>query len=120
VSLARAHGRMRSALQRKGAAVTFTWTVSTTDPLTGETTTVVSSVAGHAVQDHGATSPEEYQRLALVESEAPTLFFTPTTVGEKPELGATCTWGGDAFTVRSVRPFAPAGTALGAYVVVSR
>ena len=63
--------------------------------------------------------PDIYSRLGLVESQAPMLLFVPTTYGETPEVGATCSWSGATLTVRDVDPLALDGTTLLANVVIS-
>jgi hypothetical protein len=103
-----------------GAAVTFTTDrPGSYNPATDVWTAgTAGSVTGYAMQVDG--DPREYERLGLVQSEAPTLLFTAETYGEQPGLGDRVAWGGGAFTVRSVRPLAPDGTAILSYVVVAR
>ena len=101
------------------SAVTFTRTTTTyTDPTTGATTVATSTVVGQAMRVRGR--PYTYQALSLIESEAPTLFFTPTTYGECPQPGDTVTWANIAYRVRDVDPIAPDGVVIAARIVVVR
>ena len=114
------HASALADVQDAGASVAFSLvSAGTHDPATdtwsgGSTTTVT----GSAVRTAG--NPERYKALELVESEAPTLFFTPDTYGSLPDQGSTVSWGGVTYTVRDVDPVAPDGTAIGAYVVIAR
>jgi len=114
------HASSHATLKRKGAAVTFTHASpgaydATTDTHTSPAST---TVAGYAIQDAG--NPEQYKALDLIESEAPTLFFTPTTFGSLPALNDTVSWNSVTWFVRSILPIAPDGTAIAARIVVSR
>lgn len=86
-------------------------------PTTDTSTVSSASVAGYAVRTRG--NPKVYEALKLIESEAPTLLFSPTTYGSMPDLGATVTWNGKTYTVRDVLPVAPDGTGIIAKVVVA-
>lgn len=106
-------------VKEAGAAVAFTVQQSTYDPETDTHTSVTtSSVKGYAMQVDG--TPKEYERLGLTEMEAPTLLFVANRYGDTPELNAVGEWGGVRHTVKSVRPFAPDGTAILSYVIVQR
>ncbi len=88
--------------------VTGAWTDPTTTTITGE----------GIVKKDG--DPLRYQALNLIPSQAPTIFFTPSTnlrawTPEFVMLGDTTVLNGITFTVRDVAPFAPDGT----YVVTS-
>ena len=109
----------RGMLQRKGVAVTFTRTTpGVSDPLTDVWTTPATvTVTGYAIRT--AADPDRYRALALVETQALTLLFAPTTVGALPDLSYTTTWSGTTYAVRDVSPVAPDGTALGGRVVVT-
>lgn len=105
---------------RKGAPVVFTSTTPgseniATGVFTGPTTV---SVAGSAARIPG--NPATYEALKLIESEAPTLMFTPTTYGQQPALNSTVVFGGITFITRDVNPIAPDGVTIAAIVVVSR
>lgn len=104
----------------KGAAVTFTLAnPGTHSPTTGRfATPSTSTVAGYAMRVHG--DPERYRALELIESEAPTLEFVPTTAGEIPALGATVSWSSTTYTVKDVQPIAYNGTASRCRVVIAR
>lgn len=103
-----------------GAAVTFTLQVpGPHDPATGTFAAgTTTTVTGSAIQLDAR--PETYRALGLVETEARTLFFTPTTYGSLPALKSSVTWGGVAYTVRDVAPLAPDGFAIAAEVTVAR
>ena len=72
---------------------------------------------GYALQVSG--DAREYERLGLVETEAPTLMFVAETFGDVPGLGDVVEWADRRQAVRSVRPFAPAGVAILSYVVIA-
>lgn len=111
------HDDILADLLEHGAAVTFTKTSQAYNASTGESTPIVTSVAGRAVQVSG--DPVAYERLSLTESDAPTLLFAADTYGEIPEVGSRCTWGGRTYTAREVLPDAPDGTAIRCRVVIS-
>jgi hypothetical protein len=103
-----------------GEAITFTLSSpgtydATTDTYTSAST---STIAGYAIQDEG--DPEQYKALDLIEAAAPTLFFTPSTYGTLPDERYTGVWNSETYTVRSVSPIAPDGTAIAARIVISR
>lgn len=103
-----------------GASVTFTFVSpgtydETTDTYSGGSS---STVTGSAIRVRG--DRREYEALKLVQSEAPTLFFTPTTYGQVPAIGASVTWNSVVYIVRSVDPVSPDGTAICARVIVAR
>lgn len=114
------HAGALADVKAAGAAVTFTLeNPGTLDEATGLYTSASSTtVSGYAVRDRG--NPKTYESLSLKQSEAPTLFFTPSTFGSLPLPGYTVVWGSVTYTVRDVEPLAPDGTAIGAYVVVAR
>lgn len=110
---------LAGVLARKGAAVVFTSTTSTVDPATDLSSGPVTvTVTGRAMQVAG--DPDVYKDLELTESENPTLLFTPDTVGQMPELGASVPWGGDTFTVKNRNRLAMAGTPTAAFIVVGK
>jgi hypothetical protein len=120
VSYAATHARAAALVARKGAAVTFTLSSPGTYDATTDTysTPTTSTVAGHAVRVSG--NPIKYQSLGLVQSEAPTLLFAPSTFGSQPSLGMTTSWGGVTYTVADVEPVEPDGNAIVCEVVVKR
>lgn len=77
----------------------------------------VATVAGYAVRDKGK---REFKGSETVVTESPRLFFVPSTYGDLPEQNASVSWGGITYTVASVEPIAPDGTALACYVEVGR
>jgi len=106
-------------IRAKGVAVAFTYTTPgiyspTTDTYTGAATI---TVAGYAVRVEG--EPQKYRALDLVESQAPTLLFAPTTTGTLPEQGYKVTWSGKEYVVRDVDPVSPDTTNIIARVVVA-
>ena len=104
-----------------GAAVTFTRTTGGTYDQTTDTWTapaVVSSITGAAIQVKPDTI--KYQAMGLIQTEAPTLTFVPTTYGDTPSLDDKVSWGGVEYTVQSVQPVDPDGVAILHKVIVSR
>lgn len=103
-----------------GTAVSFVKSrPGTNTPTTGRySAPSTSTVSGSAVRVKG--NPKTYEALKLVEAEAPTLLFAPTTYGQLPELGAVVSWGGVSYTVKDVAPVAPDGNAIIARIVVGR
>lgn len=113
------HAGALADLAEAGTAVTFSHTTSTYTESTDATTApVTATVAGYALRVKG--NPITYAALNLVQSEAPTLLFAPSTYGQMPVLGSSVTWGGQSYTVRDVNPLAPNGTAILCKVVVAR
>lgn len=120
MSYAEDHASAVADVADAGTTVTFTHvTPGTYDASTDTWTDAVdASVSGYAVQDRA--DPEQYRSLNLVEGAAVTLFFTPSTYGDKPAIGSTVSWDSETWNTRAVSPVAPDGTAIGCYVVVSR
>jgi hypothetical protein len=100
--------------------ITFTRTVpGTYDAATDTwTTPTETTVTGNAVQVRG--DADTYRALSLIQSQAPTLLFTPTTYGQLPLPGDQVTWAEDVYTVRDVAPIQPDGVAIMARVIVVR
>lgn len=117
---ARQHATALAKVQAKGSPLTFTLTTpGAEDIATGHRAApATASVTGFAVRVRG--KPLTYQRLALIESEAPTLEFVASTYGPRPALNSVVQFGGDDFTVADVDPLAPDGTAIISRVVVKR
>jgi hypothetical protein len=110
----------KMAARKSGTAVTFTKVVegsydSSTNTFSGGST---STVTGYAEQVAG--DPERYRALELVETEAPTLDFTPDTYNEEPAQDSTVSWGGVTFKTRDVASWKPAGEVISSSVVVVR
>lgn len=101
-------------------SITFTW--STPGTYDGETSTWSgggeTTVTGSAIRVRG--NPETYRNLGLIEADAPTLLFIPTTYGELPEPGYTVTWANVEYTVKDVSMIGPDGVAIGAKIVIAR
>lgn len=106
-------------VQAKGAPVTFTLqTPGTENIATGARgAPTITTISGYAVRAKG--KPLTYQRLSLIESEAPTLEFVPSVYGQQPALSSTCVFGGKPYTVADVDPIAPDGVTILSRVVVS-
>lgn len=108
-----------------GAAITFTKpTTSSNTPATYDSNSDTpaappneTTVSGMAVED---SAEQTYAPSSQVQTATRTLLFVPTTYGELPEPGATCTWAGDGATIVSVDPIAPNGVPIGARVVIGR
>lgn len=114
------HANALSAVQGAGASVTFSLTTpgtydSATDTWSSPSTLTVT---GSAVQIAG--DPDTYDRLKLIRSIAPSLFFTPDTLGDLPAPGYKAAWASDNYVVRDVQPLAPNGTAVAATVVIAK
>jgi len=105
------HTSALATLERKGSAVTFTFTSGTHTPATGTfASPTTATVAGQAIRLPGDV--RRYAALGLTEREAITLLFAPTTYGANPEVGATFTFGSDTFTVATCDPLAIDGFTL--------
>lgn len=111
---------LQGVLARKGKSVTFTHVApGTHDPATaGFGAPVKTTVKGYAMRIPG--DPERYRALELIESEAPTLMFTPKTRGEMPAIDSRVTWGDLDYSVKHLDVVALNGTATSAKIVVSR
>lgn len=102
-------------------AITFTRQTMSVDETTGIVTPVESTITGSAIEKTTGEA-DAYARLNLARSEAPLLFFTPTTYGDQVAPGDTVQWpeNGDTYTVRSARHLRPDGVVIASYVVVAR
>lgn len=98
--------------------ITFTRTTQVENESTGVLTPTVTTITGAAIRVRG--SPETNRALGLVDSEAPTLLFTPTTYGERPQAGDTVIWESLLWSVADVNPIAPDGITIMARVVIQR
>lgn len=113
------HADALQKVDEKGAPVTFTKETpgtydAETDEFVGPTQTTVQ---GHAVEIPG--DPEMYEQLELILSQAITLLFVPTTIGQLPSVESTVIWAGKVFTVKEFVPIRPDGTAIAARVIVT-
>lgn len=97
--------------------ITFTRTVNAEDAA-GLLTPTVTTITGSAIRVRGL--PQTMRALGLIDSEAPTLFFTPTTYGDRPAPGDTVVWELLTWTVKDVDPIAPDGITIAARVVITR
>lgn len=118
MSYAEDHASALLDLTAAGAAVTFTDTLPGTysEATDSWSSPTVSTVGGYALRVTG--DPKVYEALKLVEAEAVTLVFCPTTYGDVPPLNSSATWGGTAGVVRQTSPVAPDGTAILVRVVL--
>lgn len=115
--VARHASAVRRMEELEAASVEFVVTSTTYDPETDEQTDrVLLVIKGHAVEISG--DMKQYQEMSLVEREPVTLFFVPTEIGDEPGLGCRLLWAGEVRKVRYVHPFRPAGTTIGAKVIV--
>lgn len=114
------HMVAKMAAQKEGVAVTLTLaSAGTEDPEAGTFTSPTSStMTGYVHRIRG--NPERYRDLKLIESESPTLDFTPDTYGDTPSLNASLPWGGVTHFVVAVDPWQPDGSTVSAQLVVSR
>lgn len=101
--------------------ITVTRRTETHDEATGRTSETVTTLTGSAFAKSSGEA-DAYAALSLVRSKAPLLLFTPTTYGDRAEVGDTLQWPEDGphYTVRSARDLNPDG--LGVilqYLVVS-
>ena len=112
------HASALADVQAAGLAVTFSLTESTQDATTESFSAVTtSSVSGYAIQDYG--SEKSFRAQGLITADQEVLFFIPSTIGDVPEVGSSCTFGLTVYTAKMVKPFAPNGTAIAIWVVVS-
>jgi len=112
------HQRANTLLTRIGSPVTFTFTQTTINELTGGTIASAFFVSGHAIPDTD-DQPKVYQDLGLIIGKAVTLLFSPSAYGEVPQIGSTVVWGGTTYTVRFVSPHELDATAILVKVVIS-
>ena len=78
----------------------------------------VTTIGGSAIQVRG--DPDTYRALNLIQSEAPTLFWTPDTYGDRPLPGDTVEWASTVYTIRDVAPIQPDGVLIAARLIVVR
>lgn len=118
IDYAAKHAKAHAKVLAAGFAITWSGeTRSDYNPETGASTLTITTVVGVAIRDKG--DPKVYDRLGLIESDAPTLLFVADTAFEVPELGMTGTMAGVKYTVRDVNPIAPGGSAIMTKLVVS-
>jgi hypothetical protein len=116
-SYAPQHARALVMVGDKGSPVTFTKVTTPQDDTTGAPgTPVTTTVAGVAIRVRG--NPDRYRELGLTLSENPTLFFVPSTQGQKPADGSTVVWGGTTYTTKDVLPIDLDGASAIAHRVV--
>ena len=119
--------RTLAAVRRMGAPITFSFQQGDGTYLADidfESYVGPVTVSGHAVRDDTTArlggAPMAQAGATEEVSEAPTLFFAPTTPGQVPVIGMLCPWAGHTYRVTSVDPVAPAGVAIAARVGVTR
>lgn len=100
--------------------ITFTYSVPGTYDAATDTwaTPATTTITGSAIQVRG--DPEVYKALGLIEYEAPTLLFVPTTYGSKVAPGYTVEWSSVTYTVRSAGHIAPDGVVIASRVVIAK
>lgn len=119
--------RALEMITRKGAPVTFTFENGDGSYLADidfETYAGPVNVVGYAIRDETNAQPSgapiTREAGTLIETEAPVLLFAPSTPGQIPVTGMLVSWGGHTYSVVSVDPIAPAGTAVVSRVVIKR
>lgn len=114
------HASALATAKRKGEAMTFTLAnPGTHSPTAGTFSSAsTSTVAGYGVRSRG--DPKVYEALKLTPREAPTIFFVPSTYGQLPALNSKVPFESVTYSVRSIDPIAPDGTAIAARVVISK
>lgn len=98
-------------------SVTFTRT-SQSEDASGVLTPTVTTITGSAIRVRG--NPQTLRALSLINSEAPTLLFTATTYGQRPQSGDTVVWESLTWVVRDVDPVAPDGVSIVDRVIITR
>jgi hypothetical protein len=110
-----------SVLAAVGAAITFTNPPSAvgydspTDTMPAPA--IPETVAGRAMQIDG---PEEWKQGTNIDIARVRLVFEPSTAGQMPRTGATCTWAGEMWAVLRPNPVAMNGSAIGGFVDLER
>jgi hypothetical protein len=114
------HADALATIRDAGAPVSFALTSTPRDPTTNVAgPPVTTTVAGFAIGKK--PNAIRYQALGLVESQAATLLFVPSTYGQVPPMSAAVLWNGVGFVVRDVDPVvAIDGKLMIASVIVSR
>jgi restriction endonuclease len=113
--------RTRLEWRKAGIAITFASIELGAESSAGQFAgaPVTTNMAAFATEDGG--DPKEYERLGLTPLESPRLLVVCETYGDIPPLNSTVAFGpGAHYTVRSVKPYRPDGTALFSYVIISR
>lgn len=119
MSYAIEHAAALQELKQAGGSIVFTTEHPGTEQPDGTFLGRASdTVLGYATEQDG--DPEAYAGLGLVAGEAPRLFVVSEVYGATPSLNQRALWGGQQYTVRSVKPYRPDGTALFSYVILSR
>lgn len=111
---------LSGVLRRKGAPAVFSWSsAGVYDPATDTNAgPVVGTLTMDAMEIDG--DPDLFLALKLVESENPTLLCKSREPAPLPPLGASVVWGGETYTIKSVKRLAMAGVATAARIVVGR
>lgn len=82
----------------------------------------VTTITGTAIKDTG--DPDQYRELGLIQGQALTLLFTPTTYGDRIDVGDECEFpegSGARYTARACEHLDPDGFGpIVTTVVVSR
>jgi hypothetical protein len=96
------HTRALAMVTEKGAAATFSKTVTPQNDTTGAAGTPVTTTwVGVAIERVDGSS-RQYRDPTLADTRTLTLFYVPTTAGDIPAEDAGITWNGQALRVRRV------------------
>lgn len=102
-------------------AITITRSTKDETRATGVTVVTNTDIPGVAVR--GAGEAIHYRAVGLVESEAPTLHWSPAVYGQtlNPEPGDVVTWGSVEYRVVRAFPYDPDGLGwIAAKVIIKR
>jgi hypothetical protein len=104
-----------------GARIAFLPPTRTAEDATGVRTLLAADpVLGWATDAEGGRAMLPGGMGQLVPTEGPVLLVVLNRYGAEVPDGATCTWGGVAYTVQDRRPYAPDGTVLLTTVTLTR
>jgi hypothetical protein len=97
-------------------SVVFTRQTQSEDPTTGIVTPTESTITGSAIKIRGRS--HIYRSLELIESLAPTLFFTPATYGDRIKPGDTTVWNEETYTAKDCDHIEPDGVVIATRVII--
>jgi hypothetical protein len=113
--------RVRAAIRKRGAVVTFPGTATagqTYDPTTDTWSGGAPSEDATALAIQKKDDPERYAALGLTMAGSVNLLIAGGDA--VPAVGMAFTWAGTTYTIKDVEPVAPAGTSYYFDVVGSR
>ena len=100
---------------------TFTRRTVTYDVATDAQTVVTTTLPGSAIRVRSTRSElAQFAAGGLTHEETATLFWTPTTYGDRPRPGDTVSWEDLTWTVVFVDPIAPDGVTVAVRAGVRR